>query len=147
MAKQDKKSAIEYIWEDRRRRLGMPLSFTRYKLSNDRLFLIKGFLNMKYDEIQLYRVRDISLKRSLWQRIFGVGTVTVNSSDQSMPILELKNIKKPIEIKEMINEHVERVKIARNVRIGEVIDNNVGGGFTDLDNDGIPDEIDPHVNI
>ena len=147
MAKKAQKSSpIEYIWEDRRRRLGMPLSFTRYKLSNDRLFLVKGFLNLKMEEVQLYRVRDISLRLSLWQRIFGVGTVTVNSSDQSMPVFELKNIKRPIDVKEMINEHVERVKIARNVRIGEVIDNNIGS-FADIDHDGIPDEIDPHVNV
>ena len=29
---------IEYLWKDRKRRLGLPLSFTRYSLSEDRLF-------------------------------------------------------------------------------------------------------------
>ena len=71
---------IEYLWKDRKRHLGMPLSFTRYQLSEDRLFLSQGFLNIKDDEVLLYRVRAIDTSRNLFQRLFGVGTVTVLSS-------------------------------------------------------------------
>ena len=56
---------ITYIWKDRKRILGMPLSFTRYAMSEDRLFLSTGFLSVSDDELLLYRVRDISVKRSL----------------------------------------------------------------------------------
>mgnify|MGYP000776154995 FL=1 len=84
---------IEYLWKDRKRHLGMPLSFTRYQLSEDRLFLSQGFLNIKDDEVLLYRVRDIDTRRNLWQRLFGVGTVTVLSSDRTTPTLVLKNVK------------------------------------------------------
>ena len=56
---------IEYIWRDRKRYFGMPISFTRYGLSEDRLFLSVGFLNIKDEEILLYRVRDINTSRSL----------------------------------------------------------------------------------
>mgnify|MGYP006954335327 CR=1 FL=1 len=45
--------AIEYIWKDRKRILGMPLSFTRYSLSEDRVFLDTGLLNMNLEEILL----------------------------------------------------------------------------------------------
>ena len=86
-------SNIVYIWKDRKRYFGMPISFTRYALSEDRLFLSQGFLNIKDDEILLYRVLDIDTSRNLWQRLFGVGTVVVMSSDKSMPSLVLKNIK------------------------------------------------------
>ena len=111
----------ETLWNDRRRRLGLPLGFTRYALSEDRLFLEKGLLNTKYDEILLYRVRDISLNITLGQRLFGVGTITVQSSDKSLPILELKNIKRPREVKELIHQTVEELKIARRMRVGETI--------------------------
>ena len=67
--------SIDYLWKDRKRFLGMPLSFTRYRLSEDRLFCETGFLNVKSDEVLLYRVRDLRLTMSLGQRIFGVGTV------------------------------------------------------------------------
>ena len=111
----------DYLWHDRRRRLGMPLSFTRYGLSEDRLFLEKGLLSTNFDEILLYRVRDISLKISLYQRLFGVGPITVQSSDKSLPTLELKNIKRPRETKELIHQTVEELKIARRMRVGETI--------------------------
>lgn len=113
--------AIEYIWQDRKRYLGMPLSFTRYGMSDDRLFTSVGFLNIKDDEILLYRVRDIDTSRSLWQRLFGVGTVTILSSDKTMPTMVLKNIKNPVEVKEMIHSQVEEVKLKRRVRIGEIM--------------------------
>ena len=123
---------IQYLWKDRKRYFGMPLSFTRYALSEDRLFISVGFLNIKDDEILLYRVRDIDTSRSLWQRLFGVGTVVVMSSDKSMPNLVLKNIKDPVAIKELIHEQVEEMKIRRRVRVGEIM-------TTDMDGDGEPD--------
>ncbi len=109
------------IWKDRKRILGMPLSFTRYSLSEDRLFLSIGFLNIKDEEVLLYRVRDINTSRTLWQRLFGVGTVTVVSSDKSMPTFELKNVKDPVAVKELIHDQVEAMKIRRRVRVGEIM--------------------------
>lgn len=119
MAKQQNK--VQYIWKDRRRRMGLPLSFTRYALSEDRLFLSRGFLNVSDDELLLYRVRDITTKRSLWQRICGVGTITVVSSDKSTATLVLKNVKKPMMVKELLHHQVEETKIRRRVRVGEIM--------------------------
>ena len=126
---------ITYIWQDRKRYFGMPISFTRYALSEDRLFTSVGFLNIKDDEILLYRVRDIDTSRSLWQRLFGVGTVTVMSSDKTMPNLVLKNIKNPIAVKEQLHRQVEEMKIKRRVRFGEVM------ASTDDDLDDMDDEV------
>ena len=128
---------IAYLWQDRKRHLGLPLSFTRYSLSEDRLFVSVGLLNLKDDEVLLYRVRDIDTSRTLWQRIFGVGTITVMSSDKSMPNLVLKNIKDPVFVKELIHKQVEQVKIQRRVRVGEIM--------TDGDGDGMPDDMDDDI--
>ena len=124
---------IEQLWHDRKRYFGLPISFTRYALSEDRLFISVGFLNIKDDEILLYRVRDIDTSRSLWQRLFGVGTVAVMSSDKTMPTLVLKNIKDPVFVKELIHKQVEETKIKRRVRFGEIM--------TDADGDGEPDDM------
>ncbi|MBQ2854752.1 MAG: PH domain-containing protein [Oscillospiraceae bacterium] len=129
---------IEYLWKDRKRYFGMPLSFTRYALSEDRLFLSVGFLNIKDDEILLYRVRDIDTSRSLWQRLFGVGTVTVMSSDKTQPVLQLKNVKDPVFVKELLHKQVEEMKIKRRVRVGEIMGNEIDdadGEFDDLEDD------------
>ena len=130
---------IVYLWKDRKRYFGLPISFTRYALSDDRLFISEGLLTIKDDEILLYRVRDIDTTRSLWQRLFGVGTVTVMSSDKTMPILTLKNIKDPIFVKELIHKQVEEMKIQRRVRFGEI--------STDGDCDHCDDDLDLEDDI
>ena len=112
---------IEHIWQDRKRYFGLPLSFTRYALSEDRLFTSVGLLTIKDDEVLLYRVRDIDTSRTLWQRLFGVGTVTVVSSDKTMPNMVLKNIKNPVAVKELLHKQVEEMKIQRRVRFGEIM--------------------------
>ena len=111
----------EYFWKDRKRYLGLPISFTRYALSHDRLFLSVGFFSVRDDDILLYRVRDISVRRTLWQRIFGVGTVTVQSSDKTHPSLELKNVKNPLRVKELLHDLVEEMKAKRRMRFGEIM--------------------------
>lgn len=126
---------INFIWKDRKRIFGMPLSFTRYAMSEDRLFISVGFLNIKDDEILLYRVRDIDTSRSLWQRLFGVGTVKVLSSDKSMPTLVLKNIKDPVGVKELIHNQVEETKLKRRVRVGEIMHDGVDDYDEDPDDD------------
>lgn len=129
----------EYLWHDRRRRLGLPLSFTRYALSEDRLFLSVGFLNLRDEDILLYRVRDLSLRRSLWQRLFGVGSITVSSSDKTMPTLVIQNVKHPAKIKELIHDQVEHAKIARRVRVGEIMASNFEEGDEDDELDQFPE--------
>ncbi len=126
---------IEYLWKDRKRYFGLPLSFTRYQLSEDRLFISEGFLNIRDDEVLLYRVRDIDTRRSLWQRLFGVGTVTVISSDKTMPTLVLQNVKDPVFVKELIHKQVEEMKIKRRVRFGEIM----------TDADGMDEEMDDEM--
>ena len=123
------------IWKDRKRYLGLPLSFTRYSLSEDRLFLSVGFLNIKDEEVLLYRVRDINTSRTLWQRLFGVGTVSVVSSDKTMPTFELKNVKDPLAVKELIHDQVEAMKIRRRVRVGEVMTSNIDEDEDEIDPD------------
>ncbi len=128
---------IVYLWKDRKRYFGLPISFTKYSLSEDRLFISQGLLNIKDDEVLLYRVRDIDTSRTLWQRLFGVGTITVMSSDKTMPSLVLKNIKDPVATKELIHQQVEEMKIRRRVRFGEIM----GEGLGDNDDELMDDEL------
>ena len=125
-----------YIWTDRKRFMGMPLSFTRYALSEDRLFLSVGLLSVRDDEMLLYRVRDITTRRSLWQRMFGVGSVSIVSSDKTQPTLVLKNIKNPLTVKETIHQQVEQMKLKRRMRVGEIM-------TSEFDDDDMMDDNDP----
>jgi len=136
---------IEYLWKDRKRVLGMPLSFTRYRLSEDRLFCETGLLNIKSDEVLLYRVRDLQLTISLGQRLFGVGTVCVVSSDKSVPHLDLKNVKDPRTVKELIHRNVEAAKDRRRMRATELLGGEDGPVYHDEDGD--PDDLDMEDDV
>ena len=116
------KENIQTRWSDRSRIFGLPITVTKYSMSDDRIFCEKGLLNMKFEEILLYRVRDISMKITLGQRIFGVGSILLQSSDKTAPVLEIKNVKNPRQVKEMIHQQVEQVKEQRRMRFGEVLE-------------------------
>lgn len=113
---------MDVLWQDRKRHLGLPISFTLYRLSNDRIFRKTGFLNLKEEEILLYRVRDISLSKSLSQRLFGVGTVTIHSSDKTSPVFEIINVRYAENVKEKIFEKVEEAKEKRRMRTTELLE-------------------------
>ena len=71
------------MWKDRKRFLGMPLSFTRYQLTPTRLTVSVGLFSTHIEETLLYRILDSNLQRNFWQKIFGVGTVMVFAGDRS----------------------------------------------------------------
>lgn len=118
------------IWSDRKRHLGLPISFTKYSMTEDRLFVDTGFFNLTQDEVRLYRILDVKLKRSLGQRIFGVGSIFVSSSDQNLGTFEIRNVKNASQVKEMISVHVEEQREAKRVVGREYM-----GGDVDFDDD------------
>lgn len=128
------KTNVKKLWSGKKRILGMPISFTTYSLSDDRLFVDKGLIRLQSDEILLYRVRDLSVSQTLGQRIFGVGSIIVQSSDKTSPVLEIRNIKTPFDVKELLHQHVEKMKLERRMCVGEILED--GHDYAeDLDND------------
>ena len=84
---------VNTIWKARKNNfLGLPWTFTVYGFSEDRLYIQSGILNTREDEVRLYRITDITLTKSFWQRIMGMGTIRISSSDKSMGDFELKNL-------------------------------------------------------
>lgn len=104
------------VWSDKKRIIfGLPWTFTTYYLTIERLFIESGFLNKREDEIRLYRIMDVSLTRSFWQRLFGLGTIHCCSADKTMKDFDIKNIKNPRAVKEMLSEAVEKERLAKRV--------------------------------
>ncbi|MBQ6441130.1 MAG: PH domain-containing protein [Lachnospiraceae bacterium] len=107
---------VDIKWKQRKRIwCGLPWTFTVYSLSEDRLFIDSGVFTKRQDEVRLYRVLDVSLKRSLGQRIFGMGTIRICSSDKTMKDFDLINIKNSKDVKEMISEYVETQREKKRV--------------------------------
>lgn len=102
------KTEQNYIWTDKKRTIfGLPISFTRYILTEKKFITRKGLLSIAEDELELYRVIDKSLKLSLWQRIFGCGTVVINCRDADTPIKEVVSIKDPRGFMEVFEKQVD----------------------------------------
>ena len=114
---------MDYVWSDRKRTLfGLPLSFTKYMLSEERLFIEQGFLNKKEDEVRLYRIMDVSLSRSFGQRIFGVGTIHCCSADKSLGDFDILSVKNPKDVKEQLSQLVEAQRDVKRVTNREYMD-------------------------
>lgn len=103
------------LWSDKKRILGMPISFTRYSFDENKFYTKVGFLNITNNELLLYRVLDIQMSRSLWQRIFGVGTITMNTADQTNKVLVVKNIKTPERVFKALSTIVEKERDEKRV--------------------------------
>ena len=106
----------DILWKDKKRGfLGLPLSFTKYSLTKERLFIETGFLNSVENEVRLYRILDVQMTRTLGQKMLGLGSINVHSSDASQKDFTIKNIKKPKYVKELLSELVEKQRDEKRV--------------------------------
>lgn len=112
---------IDIIWKDRKRPIfGLPLSFTKYSVLEDKILIDTGIFTTKQEEIKLYRITDLTLNRSIWQRIFGVGTIHCCSADKSTPEFDIIDIKKPFEVKEKLSKLIEEQRDKKRVTSREL---------------------------
>ena len=130
MAKKNVQQEAVLIKERKRRTFfALPFSFTTYAITEKKLIYKKGFFSSYEDEILLYRVQDMSVKRTLGQKLFGLGTIEVHSQDKTCPMLEIKNIKHVNEFRNILSENVEKEKTRRGFRSTEILD--ADGDFSD----------------
>lgn len=95
-------------WQDRKRTLfGLPWSFTKYRMTEEKLFVISGLFNTKHEEIRLYRILDVTLRRTFGEKLFGLGTLHLCTADKSAPEIEIKRIKQSQKIHQLISDAVE----------------------------------------
>ena len=94
------------LWKDRKRFLGLPISFTRYEVSPTRFIIRAGLFSTDTEEVLLYRVLDLKLKRTFWQKLFGVGTITIHTMDQTARVAEFKNIKGSEKVRQFLGKIV-----------------------------------------
>lgn len=111
----EKKSEDKILWKDRKHFAWFPFSFTKYYIKNDRLYEEKGLLSTHYDEVLLYRIIDLCLERTLAQKIYGTGTIVLYCKLNSNDKIYLKNIKNPIQVKELLSQIIEDSRLRKNV--------------------------------
>lgn len=112
-----KQDEFVYIWSDKKRTIfGLPISFTRYFLTESKLITRSGFLNIEEDELELYRVTDKKLQMSFWQRLFRCGTLVLHVKDTDTPIKIIQSVKAPRTVSELIDKQINLQRDKYNIR-------------------------------
>ena len=94
---------------------GLPWTFTKYEIKEDMITIDDGFFNTVENDCYMYKVQDVQLRTSFWERLFGLGTVVCFTGDNTNPTLELQHIKHAKEIKRFILEASEEARLKRRV--------------------------------
>lgn len=126
----------QYVWKDKKRTIfGLPWTFTTYKLTKDKLLIESGFLSKNEEEVRLYRIMDLTLKRPFWQRIWGLGTIHCCTADKSTPEFDVLKIKNAEYIKNLLSDMVEEERDKKRVSAREYMSDDVDD-MDDHDADG-----------
>ena len=84
--------------------------FTKYELDSQRLKIKKGILSQNIEETELYRVKDYSIFKPFFLRLFGLGHLVLTTSDKNNKYVRLVAIKDTEKVKDIIRNHVEKAR-------------------------------------
>jgi len=87
-----------------------------FKLTTERLIEQSGVFTRRKENLELYRVKDIAASESFFEHMFGCGTIIIESSDRSTPILEVTSVKNPHQVKDTMRAAVEEQRVQKGVR-------------------------------
>ncbi|MBE6852027.1 MAG: PH domain-containing protein [Ruminococcus sp.] len=129
------KQHADCIWTGKKCTLfGLPISFTRYYVTEKKIICRSGFFNVVEEEINIYKITDKKLTLPFFQRIFGCGTITIFSNDTDTRIKDLVSVKKPYELLEIIDKQIDSERDKYGIRGRDMM---LGSNEVDCDcNDG-----------
>ena len=111
---------------------GLPFTFTIYTVKEEVLTVDTGFLSREENDCYMYKVQDVTLKTSLLERIFGLGTIICYTGDTTNPQLVMAHIKNARASKDFILEQSEIAR--RKRRTMNTLDIGADGSDFDIDN-------------
>ena len=82
----------------------------RYRLTTQRLFIERGILSQTIDQTELIRVDDVRIRKSLADRILGLGTVEIMSTDATDSSIDIVGILGPERVAEGIRSNVRTMR-------------------------------------
>jgi uncharacterized membrane protein YdbT with pleckstrin-like domain len=92
---------------------GLPFSFTKYSINEEKLTITAGFLSITEDDAYMYKIQDVRLTRTLMERMFKIGTITCYTGDTTHPELVLYHVRHASEIKDFIMQSSEEARRKR----------------------------------
>lgn len=90
-------------------------SSIKFRVSNTAIEHERGLLSKRIDVIQLWRVKDVSYRQTLTDRILGIAHVMVIASDATTPNLEIVGLPASRQLFENLRDAIEIQRQAKNV--------------------------------
>lgn len=87
----------------------------RYEIDPEKLKYSSGIILRKHEFVENYRVKDFLIEKPLIYRMFGLGNLTIYTSDKTTPILHLYAIRKPDEKYQILRGLVELSRKEKHV--------------------------------
>ncbi len=138
----ESKGELKYSERSRWLLFGLPWTFTKYEIRENDFTIIKGFFTVRENDCYMYKISDVEITRSFMQRLAGLSTIIMYTSDVTDRTIIMKNIKHGKEIKDFILSASEAARIKRRT----VSMQNIGFGVGDIhDVDGY-DDLDGHID-
>lgn len=88
----------------------------RYELTSERIRIRTGVINQRVDEIELYRIKDISIQLPFFLRLLKLGTLVMVTSDRTLQEVEFSAIRNIDEVRDTLRANVERLRDIKRVR-------------------------------
>lgn len=102
-------------YKERKRWLffGLPFTFTKYTVTEEKLVVNRGFFKLREDTCYLYKIIDVKLERSLLERMAGLGTIVCYTGDVTDKVIKLIHIKNSKTINDALLEMSEEMRRKR----------------------------------
>ena len=91
-----------------------------YEVTTERIKVSRGIFSKRTDELELYRVKDLTLIEPFFFRMFGLGSVIITTNDASTPMLTIHAVKRVKELREGLRQAVEVCRDKKRVRLAEL---------------------------
>ena len=91
-----------------------------YEVTTERIKVSRGIFSKRTDELELYRVKDLTLIEPFFFRMFGLGSVIITTNDASTPMLTIHAVKRVKELREDLRQAVEVCRDKKRVRLAEL---------------------------
>ena len=112
-----RKEEFSYIWTDKKRTIfGLPISFTRYFLTETKFITRTGLFNIDEDELDLYKITDKKLRLPFMQRLFKCGSIVIYSKVTDTPSKEVTSIKNSRKVSELIDKYINAQRDKYGIR-------------------------------
>lgn len=89
------------------------------ELTSQRLRITTGVFSKRTDDLELYRVRDITFVQPFLLRLFGCGTLVLTTSDSSSPEITLTGVPAAANLRDQLRSAVEQCRDRKRARVTE----------------------------